>query len=171
MRRKLKKEFFDRSAIKVAGKLLGKYLVRKIGVKNRAYMITEVEVYDGHKDKASHARSGKTKRNWPMYGPAGKFYIYFTYGMHHMLNIVCGKKEYPSAILIRGVKDISGPGRLTKALKIDKKLNALAAGPKTGLWFEDKGVRIKKSEIKRTPRVGIDHAGKYWGRKPWRFVV
>ena len=64
-------------------------------------MITEVEAYDGFNDKASHASAGKTKRNKIMFGEAGKWYVYFTYGMHWMLNIVVGPKNYPAAILIR----------------------------------------------------------------------
>ena len=65
-------------------------------------MITEVEAYDGFKDKASHASRGKTERNKIMFEKAGKWYVYFTYGMHWMLNVVCGQKNYPAAILIRG---------------------------------------------------------------------
>ena len=67
-------------------------------------MITEVEAYDGPRDKASHASRGLTPRNAPMFGEAGRFYIYFTYGMHWMLNIVTGKRGYPAAVLIRGVQ-------------------------------------------------------------------
>ncbi len=96
-------EFFDRPALTVARELLGKYLVRKVGRKEVALMITETEAYDGFKDKASHASRGQTLRNTPMFDTAGTIYVYFTYGMHWMLNIVCGKKGYPAAILIRGL--------------------------------------------------------------------
>src|SRR3989344_2477039 len=107
----LGKKFFDRPTLAVARELLGKYLVRKRGKKVEKFIITEVEAYDGFKDKASHASRGKTLRNAPMFGNAGIWYIYFTYGIHYMLNIVTGSKNYPAAILIRGVRGINGPAR------------------------------------------------------------
>src|SRR3989344_3170907 len=111
MKRKILKScFFDRSSVIVAKDLLGKYLVRD-GV---AYKIIETEAYEGLEDKASHASRGQTLRNTPMFGPPGTIYVYFTYGIHWMLNIVCGKEGYPSAILIRGVEGCIGPARLTK---------------------------------------------------------
>ena len=92
-------------------------------VKTEAFMIIETEAYGGWSDLASHSRHGKTVRNAPMFAEAGTVYVYFTYGMHWMLNLVCSKKEYPAAVLIRGVETISGPARVTKAFGIDKKLN------------------------------------------------
>ena len=132
-------------------------------------MITETEAYVGPEDKASHAHRGKTSRNAPMFGPAGRWYVYFTYGMHWMLNIVTGRKDYPAAVLIRGVEGISGPGRVTKKLKIDKRFNNKSASQRVGLWIEDHEIKIKKSKIKRLPRVGVDYAGK-WAKKPLRFT-
>ncbi len=132
-------------------------------------MITEVEAYDGSKDKASHASRGKTERNKAMFGEAGNWYVYFTYGMHWMLNIVTGPKDYPAAILIRGTDKISGPARITKYLKIDKKFNAKPANKKTGLWTEDRGVKINPSMIKRGKRIGVAYAGE-WADKPYRFT-
>jgi len=155
----------------VAKKLLGKYLVRRLGKKEIALMITEVEAYDGHKDKASHASRGKTKRNYPMFGPAGHFYVYLTYGMHWMLNIVTGEKDYPAAILIRGVGNLNGPGKLTKFLKIDKRFNGKKAEKKTGLWFEDRGIKIKERDIKKAPRIGVLYAGPIWSKKHYRFLL
>ncbi|MBI5701464.1 DNA-3-methyladenine glycosylase [Candidatus Saganbacteria bacterium] len=166
----IKSHFFNKPTLKVAQSLIGEYLVRRFRGKTKAFMITEVEAYDGFLDKASHASRGKTKRNEIMFGEAGYFYVYFTYGIHWMLNIVTGKKDYPAAILIRGVEGISGPARLTKALKIDKKLNGKKAEPRSGLWFEDRGVRISKKQIKRTPRIGVGYAGS-WAKKPYRFVL
>src|SRR3989344_8728643 len=112
----LGKEFFDRPPQEVARDLLGKYLVRRVANKTVAAMIIETEAYDGERDLACHARSGKTARNAPMFENAGTIYVYFTYGMHWMLNLVCGKKEYPAAVLIRGTELVSGPARLTKSL-------------------------------------------------------
>jgi len=133
-------------------------------------MIVEVEAYDGFKDKASHAHRGKTARNAPMFGEAGRWYVYFTYGMHWMLNIVTGPKDYPAAVLIRGVKGINGPAKLTKFLKIDKRFNNKLATRAAGLWIENHGVKIKKHKIKRMPRVGVDYSG-LWAKKPLRFLL
>lgn len=133
-------------------------------------MITEVEAYDGFLDKASHAHKGKTVRNAPMFGEAGIWYVYLVYGMHFMLNIVTGKKDYPAAVLIRSVEGISGPGKLTKKLNINKKFNCKPTIPKTGLWIEDGGIKIKQSQIKSSPRVGI-HYAKEWALKHYRFYL
>ncbi|MBI4120875.1 MAG: DNA-3-methyladenine glycosylase [Parcubacteria group bacterium] len=170
MKKIIPTSFFNRPTTKVAKELLGMFLVRKVRGREVAHMITEVEAYDGFSDKASHAARGRTKRNEVMFAEAGTIYVYFTYGMHWMLNVVTGEKEYPAAILIRGVEGISGPARLTKALKIDKKFNTKKLGRKTGLWIEDRGVEIKKSDIRRTPRVGVAYAGPVWARRPYRFV-
>jgi len=196
-KRVLTKTFFNRPVSLVAEELIGKFLVRRLPRQSAtnlrkfarhevAMMIVETEAYGGSRDLASHARSGKTKRNFPMFEEAGTIYVYFTYGMHWMLNIVTGKKEEPAAVLIRGVlltninlstsdvdrvdRLVSGPGRLTKALRIDKKLNTKKLGKKSGLWVEDRGVKIKKSDIQKTPRIGVSYAGE-WAKKPYRFVL
>ena len=132
-------------------------------------MITEVELYGGFSDKASHASRGKTERNKAMFGKAGNWYVYFTYGIHWMLNVVIGPENYPAAVLIRGTDKISGPARITKYLKIDKKFNDKPTDKKTGLWIEDRGIKIKSSEIKSAKRIGVDFAGRYWSRRKWRF--
>ena len=142
-------------------------------------IITEVEAYDGFKDKASHASRGKTKRNKIMFGRAGRFYVYFTYGMHWMLNIITCPKNYPAAVLISGgiiyknkqkVKILNGPAKLTKYLKIDKKFNNKPADKKTGLWIEDRGIKINKEQIIKNKRIGIDYAGE-WANKLYRFSI
>ncbi len=184
MRRILTKKFFNRPALLVAKELLGKFLVRKVGQRTISLIIAEVEAYDGPLDKASHASRGITPRNAAMFGEAGHFYVYFTYGMHWMLNIVTGPKGYPAAVLIRaGVKSqeskvrnktrtplINGPARLTKYLKINKKLNGLQAAKKTGLWFEARGVRIRQQDIIASPRIGVDYAGR-WAKKLYNFKI
>lgn len=167
MKKVLRKNFFEQPTLGVAENLLGKYLVRD-GV---AYMITETEAYDGFEDKASHASRGETPRNRVMYGEAGVWYVYFVYGMHHMLNIVTGAKGYPAAVLIRGVEEISGPARLTKALGVDRKMNEQKAERKSGLWIEDRGIIVPKNRIERTPRIGVAYAGEEWVGKPWRFML
>ena len=162
---------FNQSTLKVAKVLLGKFLCRRIGGKIISKMITEVEAYDGFKDKASHASRGKTKRNAVMFGAPGVWYVYFTYGMHWMLNIVTGPKNYPAAILIRGIDGIDGPAKLTKFLHVDKKFNNRLAVKKTGLWIEDKGVKIPSSKIKAASRIGVSYAGPVWSKKKWRFYI
>jgi DNA-3-methyladenine glycosylase len=109
--------FFNRPTIKVAEDLIGCSLARRRGGKIERFMITETEAYDGWKDMASHVSHGKTKRNEIMFRLAGHIYVYFTYGMHWMLNIVTGPKDYPAAVLIRGVENLknsvalNGPAR------------------------------------------------------------
>lgn len=189
------KNFFQRDSEIVAEELLGKILVRNIPelgcVKCR---ITETECYRGTEDKASHAYGGRrTKRNEAMYMDAGTIYVYFTYGMYYMLNIVTGKAEYPDAVLIRSVVPVSdqdvfaqkrfgkkftelnryqkinllnGPGKLTKALEIDQNLNKSILGE--NLYIEDDG--FTEYSVERTPRIGINYA-KEWKDRPYRFVL
>jgi DNA-3-methyladenine glycosylase len=163
-------DFFDRRTLTVARDLIGKFLVRRIDGEEVAVMITETEAYDGVRDKGSHARRGQTPRNTPMYGAPGGIYVYFTYGMHYMLNLVTREPGYPSAVLIRGAGEVVGPARLTKALAIDRSVNDRPLGVATGLWVEDRGVRVRPREIERTPRIGIPYAEDYID-KPWRFVL
>ena len=189
--RKLNEKFFNRPTLAVAEALLGKFLVhglprksasglRKSASREVAIMITEVEAYDGFNDLGSHASRGKTPRNAPMFGEPGCWYVYFTYGMHWMLNVVTREADYPAAVLFRGgafvnkkgkLIEINGPAKLTKFLKVDGKFSGLPASTKTGLWIEDRGVAVQKKKIRRGSRIGIDYAGKYWARKPWRFFI
>jgi len=169
-RRVLTPAFFDRDALLVGRELLGKYLVRRVRGKTRAYRIVETESYIGPDDKASHAHKGRTKRTEVMFGPPGRWYVYFVYGMHEMLNIVTGKKEYPAAILIRGVEEAIGPGRLTKRLEIGRELNGKPASKSSGLWIEDRGEKVPLTDIEATPRIGVAYA-KEWAAKPYRFVL
>lgn len=170
-RRVFKQNFFNQPTVKVAKNLLGKFLCHRIGKKVISKMITEVEAYDGFSDKASHASRGKTARNAVMFGASGIWYVYFTYGMHWMLNIVVGPKDYPAAILIRGVEGINGPARLTKFLRIDKKFNTRPAVRKTGLWIEGRGVKIPSNKIKAASRIGVAYSSPVWSKKKWRFYL
>lgn len=169
-RRELDQKFFNRGTIAVAKNLLGKFLVKRERGKRMALMITEVEVYDGFRDRGSHAHR-KTPRAKVMFGPPGYWYVYFTYGMHWMLNAVTREKEYPAAVLVRGVEGFKGPGRLTKYLKINGRFNGKPISRKSGLWVEDREVGIPAWKIKRGPRVGIDYAGPIWSKKQWRFWI
>jgi DNA-3-methyladenine glycosylase len=134
-------------------------------------MIVEVEAYHGESDLACHARAGRTKRTQVMYGPGGFWYVYLCYGIHEMLNLVVGPADFPAAILIRGVEGAVGPGRVTKALGIDRRLNATSAtSGESGLWLEDRGVRVPRRIVQVTPRIGVDYAGPIWSMKHWRFA-
>ncbi len=167
----LDKSFFKKDAFFVAENLLGKYLVRRYRKKEIALKINEVEIYDGFEDKASHASKGKTKRNAPMFNEGGVFYVYLIYGMYDMLNVVCGKKGHPSAILIRGAGKLNGPGKLTKFLKINRSFNGKKIKKKTKLWIEDRGEVVSKKDIKKTPRIGVGYAGEIWSKKLLRYVL
>lgn len=155
----------------LARALLGLHLVRQTPEGERALRITEVEAYDGEEDKACHARNGKTPRNAVMYGPAGHWYVYLCYGIHDLLNLVTGPKDYPAAILIRGLEGIPGPGRLTKALSISRDLNGKACTPESGLWLEQRQPPPHTSQITASPRIGVDYAGPHWASIPWRFTL
>src|SRR5690242_18490459 len=89
----------------------------------------------------------------------GTFYVYFVYGMHWMLNVVTGPVGYPAAVLIRGVEGILGPGRLTKALRINGNLNGKAAKKETGVWFSERSVPMKNT-ITQSSRIGVSYAGR-----------
>lgn len=160
------------NAVAAARWLLGKYLVRRLDDDRvEAGMITEVEAYDGERDLACHARVGRTPRTLPLYQPAGIWYVYLCYGIHEMLNLVVGPPDWPAAVLIRGVDETHGPGRVTKRFAINRALNGLPAEPASGLWLEDREVRVPARKVQATPRIGVDYAGEIWARKPWRFVM
>src|SRR3989344_8862520 len=118
----IKQAFFNRKTLIVAKELLGKYLVRKINGEILREKITEVEAYVGPHDLACHSSRGRTARCEPMFMEAGVVYVYFTYGMHWMLNIVT-ENSCGAAVLLRGTEGVSGPARLTRKFKIDKSLN------------------------------------------------
>ncbi len=166
----LKSEFFVGDVLKIAPELLGKVLVKRDGATDIRMVINEVEAYDGESDKACHASRGRTPRTEVMYGPAGHWYVYLVYGMHYMLNIVTGEIGYPSAVLIRGTFEVSGPGRLSKALGVDMSFNSKESSGTTGLWIED-GYNISSScKVEATERVGVDYADE-WAKKPYRFLL
>lgn len=158
-------------AVPLARWLLGKHLVRRrADGQIDARLITEVEAYNGESDQASHARAGRTARTAPLYEAGGIWYVYLCYGIHEMLNLVVGPKDWPAALLIRGVEGAIGPGRVTKTLGIDRALNGKSAvDPENGLWLEDRGVRVPRRLITATPRIGVDYAGPIWSQKHWRF--
>jgi len=154
-------------------------------------MIVEVEAYRGPRDLAAHSAGGRrTARNEVMYGPPGHAYVYFTYGMHHCFNVVTRGVGVAEAVLIRAAAPVEGvsrmrdrrgvsasvadfrlargPGNLCRAFGIDRSLNGadLTDFPLTLHRHE----RYAASQIRRTPRIGIDYAAEYIS-KPWRFFV
>lgn len=171
---KLKREFFRKPTLSVAKNLLGQILVRKIGKKEIRGIICETEAYIGEKDKACHASRGRTPRSEVLYWDAGHAYVYLIYGMYYCFNAVTEKKDFPSAVLIRGVipfgstGKILGPGRVCKFFKIDKKFHGQDLIGNKSLWFE-RGPKIPAKKIKKAPRVGVEYAGS-WAKKPWRFI-
>ena len=167
----LGKDFLHRSTLVVAEELLGQFLCREIDGEILRYLITEVEAYDGPDDKACHAHKGKTERNSVMFGPSGYWYVYLCYGVHWLLNVVTGPEDYPAAVLFRGLKEVSGPGRLTKKLLINKNQNQKPASQDTGLWLESSGYIVHEIDFEKTPRIGIDYAGPKWVEAPYRFLL
>jgi DNA-3-methyladenine glycosylase len=160
-----------KKTVALARGLLGKHLVRRWpGGRIEARLITEVEAYHGESDLACHARAGRTRRTGVLYAAGGVWYVYLCYGVHEMLNLVVGPRDWPAAVLIRGVEGASGPGRVTKALGIDRRLNAAKAARSSGLWIEDRGVRVPRGLVRATPRIGVAYAGPVWAGKPWRFT-
>jgi DNA-3-methyladenine glycosylase len=182
--------FYDRDALEVARGLLGMLLVRVEGGKRISGIITETEAYRGKEDLGCHAHSGKTKRNAVMFGPPGRAYVYFTYGMHWCLNFVTGAVGEPAAVLIRAVEPLEGleliaarragrkreiwcdgPAKLTKAFGIKGAQNGVdVCSGESGLFVEWE-VSAREETILATPRVGLNNVPEPWRSMPWRFTT
>lgn len=186
--KRLNREFFARSTDTVARALIGCRLNRIMPDGSHiSGLISETEAYLGLKDTACHTSKGKTRRNEVMFGPPGYFYVYLTYGMYHMLNIVSEPAESPCAVLIRGMipetgleimqanrkgrKDLAtGPGKLTQSCDIDKRFNGIdMINSKT--LFITSGISVKEEKIKAVPRIGIAYAEKKDRDAFLRFVM
>ncbi len=162
--------FFDRRADSVARELLGCWLiVQRADQYQEKHRIFEAEAYLGPQDLACHGRMGPTLRNRTMFGPAGHWYVYLCYGMHWMLNVVTGREGLPAAVLLRGVGESEGPGRLTKMLGVTKQYDGKRLEPISGLWIE-RGDGVSRRQVRRTPRIGVGYA-KQWADKPLRYLV
>lgn len=161
--------FFQRDVLEVAPELPGKILVRKFEDGNlHRFIITEVEAYSGDGDRACHASKGKTPRTEVMFREGGLVYVYLVYGIHWLLNIVTGKAGDASAVLIRGVQGINGPGRVGKTLHLDKSFYGENLSTSNRIWIENSE---KPVTTKTAPRVGINYAGEPWVSKPWRYLL
>ena len=166
---RLNTTFFLRDVLEVAPALLGKTLVRNFQDGTiRRFTITETEAYRGTEDLACHASKGRTPRTDVMFCKGGVVYVYFVYGMYWMLNFVTGHEGDASAVLIRGLDDIRGPGRVGKILQLDRSLYAENLSTSQRLWLEDNGTPIHYTSH---PRIGIQYAGEPWTNMPWRFIL
>ncbi len=187
----LPRSFYERPAYEVAPDLIGSVLIREIDGHRLSAVIYETEAYQGQEDQACHARKGVTPRCQVMFEEAGHAYLYFTYGMHWMLNLVCEPEGQPAAVLIRAVYALEGldqmrvyrpklagtehwldgPAKLTEALKLERSMNgADLCDSKTGLRVEH-GIKVPLELIQASPRIGIKYAPEPWRSIPWRWVV
>ena len=188
----LDEKFYMQDALKAARALLGKLLIRRVAGEDYHFKIVEVEAYMGEEDKGAHAFEGKrTPRTAPLFEQGGIAYIYLIYGMYHCLNIVVNEKEVPQCVLIRAIEPIdekatrfamsnrhiksrkvedltNGPGKLCKALRIDKTLNATSVREEGELWLAIG--KDKKLEIVSAKRINIPYAEEYQD-VPWRFYI
>ncbi len=168
--------FYSRSTLKVLVDLIGKVLVRKSEEGLTSGVIVEAEAYTGEDDPASYAFCGRTKRSEIMYGPPGRAFIHFTYGMHHMLNLVTEREEFPAAILIRALEPregislmkkrrqteesfnlCSGPAKICQAFGIDRSHSGLSLFSSRSPIFIKEGEKREKGreELIWTSRIGI----------------
>jgi len=161
--------FYRRDVLDVAPDLLGKVLCHAVGGDIRRGRITEVEAYRGEEDTACHARAGKTSRTAVMYEAGGLTYVYLCYGMHHLLNIVTGMVGQPQAVLIRGLAEVTGPGRLTIYLGITTADNATDLVASPSIWIEDAGCTPR--QVVASPRIGIAYASDEDRERLWRFTA
>jgi DNA-3-methyladenine glycosylase len=182
----LPREFFAGPALEVAPRLLGCVLEHETAEGLVAVMLTEVEAYEGLADPASHAYHGRTRRNAVMFGAPGHAYVYFTYGMHFCVNLVCRPEGTASAVLLRAGRVIDGiplatarrsfvgraerdlargPARLCQALGIDRSLDGadvcVPGLPLRVRW----AAQEPTAPISQGPRVGVNSAAE----RPWRF--
>lgn len=182
----LEPAWFTRPTCVVASDLVGKVLCRKLidsdgSEKVLRMRISETEAYIGKEDPACHSHAGtRTPRTEIMYAQGGVFYVYLTYGIHNLLNMITATAESPESVLIRAgfltedsdrlldeeaqspdkqlthPKQFAGPGKLTKRLHIDRELYGKPISPESDVWVEDDGCT---PPISLRPRIGIDYAG------------
>jgi DNA-3-methyladenine glycosylase len=170
----LARNFYLRDTETVALDLLGRHLVHRTGGEVRIGRIVETEAYLGPHDAASHSCRGVTPRNRVMFGPPGHAYVYLIYGIHHCMNVVTEHEGHGAAVLLRALEPVfgidgrtSGPGLLSRAMKIDRRLNGIDLCKKE-LFIT--GEEDRSIAVVRRPRVGVAYAGK-WAKRPLRFYI
>jgi DNA-3-methyladenine glycosylase len=183
---------YDDDPETVARRLLGQRLVRTLGGVRLAGTIVEVEAYLGPRDRAAHTYGGRrTARNESMYLGGGHAYVYFTYGIHHCFNVVCGRRDDGTAVLIRALEPTeglasmfgrrpaakratdlcSGPGKLTEALALDRALDGVDLRRSRELFVERlRAQAVPARRVARTARIGVGYAGA-WARRRLRFFI
>jgi DNA-3-methyladenine glycosylase len=167
--------FFDRPADQLATALVGTVMVRRFddGSVLRARVI-ETEAYLGPRDLAAHSSKGRTNRTDVMFGPPGRAYVYFIYGMYHMFNLVAGPEGSAHAVLVRAAEplngwdaDLTGPGKLARAFGITAADNRKdLTGISDILFFADPS---HEPRIIRTKRIGVDYA-RHWQHRLLRYI-
>lgn len=166
---KLTQKEYLMKATELAPYLIGKLLCRKDEEGNVTKIrITETECYFGEEDTACHAHKGKTPRTRLLYEKGGVCYVYLCYGIHNLFNVISGEEGHPEGVLIRGVENFYGPGRLTKRLDIDRSLNGVSLINSDIIWIEDDGFTCG---IETGKRIGIDYAEKADIDRLWRFTM
>lgn len=168
--KRLDEDFYSQDVLLVAPMLLGAFICVDNGYSINRLRIVEVEAYRGEEDLACHASKGRTKRTEIMYHKGGKVYVYLIYGVHWMFNVVAGKENDPQAVLIRGVEECVGPGRVGRLLGVNKKHYGIDLSISNNIWIE-RGSGVNEHLIKRTTRIGIDYAGEEWKNKKWRYLI
>jgi DNA-3-methyladenine glycosylase len=165
--------FFQQSAVDVARGLLGTIMVRRIHGRVRRARIVETEAYLGPRDLASHASKGRTRRTEVMFGPPGRAYVYFIYGMHQMLNVICGREGNAEAVLLRAAQpldgwdaDLTGPAKLARAFAITSADNGMDLMRGEITFHPDPNHRVR---ILRRRRIGIDYS-RHWKKRLLRFI-
>jgi DNA-3-methyladenine glycosylase len=173
----LARPFYRQPVLRMARQLLGKGLVHRLNGAVRVGRIVETEAYLGRRDLASHASKGLTRRTEVLFGPAGRAYVYFIYGMYCCFNVVGGPEGIGGAVLVRAVEPLEGvpedartdgPGRLCRALGITLEHNREDLLGRR-LYIVDLDT-ISSPRIQRGPRVGVDYSG-IWAKKPYRFWI
>jgi DNA-3-methyladenine glycosylase len=197
---RLGRRFFATGPVTLAQALLGQRLVRVLDDGTRlAGIIVETEAYLGIEDRAAHSFGGRrTERVAAMYGPPGTVYVYFVYGVHYCMNIVCGREGEPVAVLLRALEPVegvetmrrlrypgvpptrvpadnsdlcSGPGKICRALAIDMAVNGLDLAVDTRMGVErNRRAAVAEDVLGNSPRIGVDYAGE-WARRPLRWFL
>jgi len=165
--------FFEQSAMDVAKQLLGVIMNRRLGGQILRARIIETEAYLGPKDLASHSSKGRTPRTEVMFGPPGRAYVYFIYGMYDMFNVIVGVPGEAEAVLFRAAEpldgwqaDLSGPGKLARAFRITRAHNASDLTGDEIFFQSDPDYRPRTL---KTKRIGVAYA-KHWQHRLLRFI-